>query len=94
MDGWRRAGLDDAFLIKQALPLEISYLGMAGLDTPIWDVLALQGEEERALNRLRTCSRCLSFPIRQVVPVGPPRARFFSWARWARFFIAKKSVYW
>ena len=30
---------------------EISYLGVAGLDTPIWDVLAPQGVQERALNR-------------------------------------------
>ena len=32
------------------------------------------------------------FPIRQAVPVGLPWARFCSWARWARFFIIKKSV--
>jgi len=29
------------------------------------------------------------FPIRQVLPVGPARAWFSSWARWAWFFIAK-----
>ena len=27
------------------------------------------------------------FQIRQVFPVGLARARFCSWARWARFFI-------
>jgi hypothetical protein len=25
MDGWRRAGLDDAFLIKQALPFGVRF---------------------------------------------------------------------
>jgi hypothetical protein len=69
--GWLRSLLRT---LGGILGREILYLGVAGLDTPIWDVLALQGEEERALNRLRTCSRCPSFPIRQVVPVGPPRA--------------------
>jgi hypothetical protein len=49
---------------------EISYLGRAGLVTPIWDVLAPQGEQERAPNHLRMCSRCSAFPIRQAVPVG------------------------
>jgi hypothetical protein len=49
---------------------EISYLGVAGLDTPIWDVLAPQGVQERALNRLTTGSRSPAFPIRQAVPAG------------------------
>jgi len=34
----------------------ILYLGAAGSGTPIWDVLAPQGEQERALNRLKTGS--------------------------------------
>jgi len=68
---------------------EISYLGVAGLDTPIWDVLAPQGVQERALNHLTTCPRSPAFPIRQAVPVGLAQARFCSWARWARFFILK-----
>jgi hypothetical protein len=72
---------------------EISYLGIAGLDTPIWDVLAPQGEQERALNRLRMCSRSPAFPIRQAVPVGLAWARFCCWARWAQFFIAKNMYY-
>jgi hypothetical protein len=58
--------------------------------TPIWDVLAPQGEQEQALIGLRTCSRCPVFPIRQVVPVGLAWARFCSWAHWAPFFIEKK----
>jgi hypothetical protein len=66
---------------------EISYLGVAGLDTPIWDVLAPQGEQEQALNRLTMCSRSPAFPIRQAVPVGLARARFCCWARWACFFM-------
>ena len=46
---------------------EILHLGIAGLNTPIWDVLAPQGEQERALNPLRMGSRNLHFPIRQSV---------------------------
>jgi hypothetical protein len=49
---------------------ENSYLGRAGFITPIWDVLALQGEQKRALNGLTMCSRSPAFQIRQVVPVG------------------------
>jgi hypothetical protein len=30
---------------------DILYLGVAGIVTPIWDVLALEGEQEEALNR-------------------------------------------
>jgi len=55
---------------------EISYLGVAGLDTPIWDVLARQGEQERALNRLTTRPRSPAFQIRQVVPAGLPGVSF------------------
>jgi hypothetical protein len=32
-------------------------LGVAGLDTPIWDVLAPEGKREEAEGRLRTGSR-------------------------------------
>jgi hypothetical protein len=66
---------------------EISYLGVAGLDTPIWDVLAPQGKQKRALDCFGTCSRSPAFPIRQVVPVGLARAWFCCWARWARLFM-------
>jgi len=52
---------------------QISQLGALGLITSIWDVLALQGEQERALNRLTTRSRSPAFQIRQVVPVGLAR---------------------
>jgi hypothetical protein len=33
------------------------YLGTYGSYTPIWDVLALEGEQEGAKKRSRTCSR-------------------------------------
>jgi len=66
---------------------EISYLGVAGLDTPIWDVLAPQGKQKRVLNRLTTCPRSLAFPIRQAVPVGLAGARFCYWAHSAWLFI-------
>jgi hypothetical protein len=36
---------------------DILYLCIYGLYTPIWDVLAPQGEREEAGKRLRTCSR-------------------------------------
>ena len=34
----------------------------------------------------------VDFQIRQVIPVGPAWAWFCCWARWAWFFIAKKSI--
>ena len=49
---------------------EISYLGVTGLVTPIWDVLVPQGEQEQALNCLTMHSRSLCVQIRQAVPVG------------------------
>jgi hypothetical protein len=49
---------------------EITYLGAAGVDTPIWDVLAPWGKREGAGERLRTGSRSPGYPIRQVVPIG------------------------
>ena len=36
---------------------DILNLGVAGFDTPIWDILAPEGKQEEALNRLRTGSR-------------------------------------
>jgi len=65
-------------------------LGVAGYNTPIWDVLALQGEQEEAGEHLHGAKfvelsqlgkRC------QLVLLG---LGFCSWARWARFFIEKK----
>ena len=78
---------------------EISYLGVAGLDTPIWDVLAPQGEQKRALNCLTMRPRSPAFPIRQVVPVGIACVQFCCWARWARLstietmYIASYTIY-
>jgi len=46
------------------------------LDTPIWDVLAPQEEQEQALNRLTTRPRSPAFQIRQPVPVGLALALF------------------
>jgi len=63
--------------------------GVAGHNTPIWDVLALQGEREEAGERLYGAKLIKFFPIRQAVPVGLARARICYWARWARFFIIK-----
>jgi hypothetical protein len=81
--GWLRSLLR---MLGGIFGREISYLGVAGLVTPIWDVLAPQGEQERALNHLRTCSRSLAFPIRKAVPVVLDQAQFCCWARWAWFF--------
>jgi hypothetical protein len=72
---------------------DILYLGVSGLDTPIWDVLAPEGEQEEAPNRSRTDSISPGFPIRQAVPLGLARARFCCWARWARFFMGEKKDY-
>ena len=64
-------------------------LGVAGLYTPIWDVLVLQGEWVGAGERLYGAKFENYVPIRQAVPVDLARARFCSWARWAWFFIIK-----
>jgi hypothetical protein len=61
--------------------------------TPIWDVLAPEGKQEGALNRLGTRSRSPAFLIRKAVPVGLPQAHFCCWARWARFFIVNFLYY-
>ena len=50
--------------------------GVAGYITPIWDVLALQGERDGAGQRLWGAKLIKYFPIRQPVPVGLARARF------------------
>jgi len=78
---------------------EISYLGISWLDTPIWDVLAPQGEQKQVLNHLTMCSRSPAFSIRQVVPVGIARVQFCCWAHWAQFstietmYIASYTIY-
>ena len=53
---------------------EILYLGAAGSGTPIWDVLAPQGEQEWVLNHLKMGSISPCFPIWQAVPLGIPQA--------------------
>ena len=44
--------------------------------TPIWDVLAPEGEQEGVLNRFTTRPRSLAFLIRNAVPVGLPQPIF------------------
>jgi len=68
---------------------EISHLGASGLITSIWDVLVLQGEQERVLNHLTTRSRSPAFQIRQVVPVGLARDWDRCSGHWARLFAHK-----
>jgi hypothetical protein len=60
---------------------------VAGYNTPIWDVLALQGEQEEAGEHLYSAKLINSFPIRQAVPDGLAQASFCCWAQ---FFIVKK----
>ena len=55
-------------------------LGVPGYDTPIWDVLALQGEREEAGERLWGDRFENYVPIRQAVPDGLAQAWFCSWA--------------
>ena len=68
---------------------KLNILGVVGYNTPIWDVLALQGERDEASQRLWGDILLGSFPIRQAVPGGLAWARFCSWARWAQFSIEK-----
>ena len=56
-------------------------------NTPIWDVLTPEEEQEEAGEHLSTHSRCLAFPIRQVVPVGLPQALDHCWAHWLWFLL-------
>ena len=60
-------------------------LGVAGFVTPIWDVLAPEGEQEEAGEHIYSAKLCSFFPIRQAVPVGLTQAGFCSWAHWAGF---------
>ena len=64
--------------------------GVAGYNTPIWDVLALQGEWEEAREHIYSAKLIKSFPIRQAVPGGLSRAPFCSWAHWGQFFMEEK----
>jgi len=72
---------------------EIIYLGAAGSGTPIWDVLAPEGEREEAAEHIYSPRLINFFSIRQAVPVGFAQSGFCSWARWAPFFMGKKSYY-
>ena len=65
-------------------------LGVVGYVTPIWDVLAPEGEREEAAEHIYGPILINFFPIRQAVPGGLAQAQFCSWARWARLFIEKK----
>jgi len=67
--------------------------GVAGYDTPIWDVLALQGEQEEAGEHFHSAKFENYVPIRQVVPVGLAWAGFCSWAHCGWFFTEKKVYY-
>jgi len=62
--------------------------GVAGFNTPIWDVLAPEEEREEAGERLYSAKFENYVPIRQAVPVGFARARICCWAR-AQIFIIK-----
>ena len=84
--GWVRSLLGTLGVM---LGVKLYILGVMGYDKPIWDVLALQGEQEEAGEHLHGAKFENYVPIRQVVPVGLAWARFCSWARCARFFIAK-----
>ena len=68
-------------------------LGVAGYNTPIWDVLVLRGEREEAGECLHGAKFENYVRIRKPVPVGLPWARICSWARWARIFITKNMYY-
>ena len=56
-------------------------------NTPIWDVLMPEGEQEEVGECLSTHSRCPAFPIRQAVPVGLPQALDHCWAHWPWFLL-------
>jgi len=64
--------------------------GVAGYDTPIWDVLAPKGEREEAGERLWGDRLLLFFQIRQAVPVGLDLAQDCCWAHWAQYFLVEK----
>ena len=50
--------------------------GVAGYNTPIWDVLALQGVQEEAGEHMYGDRLIIFFPIRQAVPGGLAWAQF------------------
>ena len=66
-------------------------LGVAGYDTPIWDVLALQGVQEEVGEHMYGDRLIIFSPIRQVVPVGLLRLGFVL-GLMGSVFQAKKGV--
>jgi len=75
--------------IRGILGGKIYILGVAGYDTPIWDVLALQEEREEAGEHLWGDRLLGSFPIRQAVSVvlGLAFGRI-----WHRFWVGKDVI--
>ena len=63
--------------------------GVVGYVTPIWDVLAPEGERGEAAEHVYGPILINFFPIRQAVLVGLTQALFCSWAHWAQVFIEK-----
>jgi hypothetical protein len=49
---------------------DILYLGIYGLRTPIWDVLALEGEQEGVKKHSRMCSRSPSSKLGKQCQLG------------------------
>jgi len=66
-------------------------LGVAGYDTPIWDVLAPEEEWVVVGEHVHGAKLIIFFPIRQAVPDGLAQAQFCSWARSAWVFIEQKT---
>jgi len=56
--------------IRRIFGRKFYILGVAGYDTPIWDVLALQGVREEAGGHICSDRLIIFFPIRQAVPGG------------------------
>ena len=67
-----------------------STAGVAGYITPIWDVLAPEGGQEKAAEHIDSSRLINFFSIRQAVPDGLAQAWFCFWACCAWFFIEKK----
>jgi hypothetical protein len=91
--GWVRSLLGTLGAILGA---KLYILGVAGYDTPIWDVLAPEEEREEAGEPLcgaKFVQISRLFLIRKAVPGGLARAPFCSWAHWVRFFMVKNVYY-
>ena len=64
--------------------------GVVGYDKPIWDVLTPEGEREEAGEHIYGPKLIKFFPIRQPVPGGLARARFWLLGSLALIFGCKK----